>query len=328
MQAAARRRWIFALAALVLACGAALYAWQRREPVRRIGFLGMESAMQATRVAAFRDGMRSLGYIEGRNLIVEYRSAEGDFGRLPALAQDLVRQDLEVIVTAAPPPVRALQQATTRIPIVMSVHDPVGMGFARSLAHPGGNITGVAFQDWELSTKRLDLFRGVVPNLGKVAIVWNEAGGGARTLTAVEDAARSMGIATRAFEVRGPDEIANVVAAAKAWGAQGIVQLASPVITANRERLLAALAEHRMPASCELRLYVEEGCLMTYSADLDAMFREMAAITARILKGARPQDLAIVQPREFDFVINMRTAEALGLVIPEVIQLQTTDRIR
>jgi putative tryptophan/tyrosine transport system substrate-binding protein len=311
----------------LLALAAVAYAlWPK--PVRRVGFLGMDSTMQEARLVAFREGMRRHGYVEGENLAIVVRWAEGQFDRLPALASELVAQNVEVIVTAAPPPVRAAMKATSTIPIVMSVHDPVGMGFAASLARPGGNVTGVAFQDSELSTKRLDLLRSVVPNLTHVAILWNQAGGGRSSVEAVETAAASLKIATREFEISGPAEIPAAVAAAKAWGAQGLIQLASPVITLNRSVLLEALAANGMPATCELRIYVDEGCLMTYSADINAMFRELASIAVRILKGAKPAELALEQPREFDFVINLKTAEALGLAVPPIVQLQMTDRVR
>jgi putative tryptophan/tyrosine transport system substrate-binding protein len=313
---------------LALLSVATLAFAEQQPPVRRIGFLGMDSGMQASRIAAFRDEMRKLGFVEGENLVIETRWAQGRFDRLPALAEELVAQKPEVIVTAAPPPVSALQKATKTIPIVMSVHNPVSQGFAASLAHPGGNITGIAFQDADLSIRRLDLLRSVVPNLNRVGIVWNEAAGGMDAVRAVEHAADSMKIAARAFEVRGPDDLAKAVADAKAWGAQGIVQLASPVITFHRKVLLDALAANRMPATCEMRLYVEEGCLMTYSADLDTMFRGLAAITARILRGAKPADVPIEQPREFDFVVNLKTAQALRLAVPAVVQLQMTDGIR
>jgi len=288
----------------------------------------MDSAMQAQWVIALRDGFREHGYVEGTNLAIEFRFAEGRFERLPALAQELVAQKVEVIVTAAPPAVRAAQKATSSIPIVMVVHDPVGMGFVETLAHPGGNITGMAFQDSELTTKRLDLLRSVVPNLTRVAIMWNEAGGGVDAVRTVERAARAIKIEPRAFEVKDAGEIAAAVAEAKAWGAQGLMQLASPIITLNRRVLLEQLAAQRMPATCELRRYVVEGCLMTYSADLALQFRELGAIAARVLRGAKPADLPINQPREFDFVVNLNTAKALGLTIPKSIELQMTDVIR
>jgi len=318
-----RMRWLVAaIVALVLA-GAIAY-FLRPAPVRRIAFLGMDTQMQATRIAAFRDELAKRGYVEGRNLHIDYAWAQGDFGRLPDLARDLVAKKPEVIVTAAPPPVRALQQATDSIPIVMIVQDPVGQGFTDSLNRPGRNITGVAFQDWELSTKRLDQLRRVVPGLTRIAILWNDNA----TRHQVEGAADAMGLAWKSFEVRTPSDIPAAVASAKDWGAQAMLQLASPIITKNRKLLIDSLAANHMPASCEMRLYVDDGCLMTYSADLDKMFRGMAAMTARILNGARPQDTPVDQPREFDFVINMKTARELGLTIPQLVLLETTDRVQ
>ena len=191
--------------------------------------------MQAVRLAAFKEGLRALGYIEGRNIAIEYRWAEGRFDRLPELASQLVALNVDVIVTAAPPSVRAAQRASSTIPIVMSVHDPMGMGFAASLANPGGNITGIAFQDSELSAKRLELLRQMVPNLDRVAILWNREGGGTAAVQAVESAARSLGLQVISLEVREPGEFAAAIAAAKSGGAQGLIQLASPVITSIAE---------------------------------------------------------------------------------------------
>lgn len=322
------RRGKTSIGAFVLVSLATAVSAQQTEPLRRIGFLGMDSRMQASPFAAFRDGMRKQGYVEGENLVIESRWAEGRFDKLPALAAELAAQKVEVIVTAAPPAVRAAKSATATIPIVMIVHNPVGMGFAASYARPGGNLTGIAFQDSELSTKRLDLLRSVVPNLKRVAIMWNQAGGGQDAVRAVENAAEAVRIETKAFEVRGPADIPAAVGDAKSWGAQGLVQLASPVITLNRKDLLASLAASRMPATCEMRVYVEEGCLMTYSADLSAMFRDLASFTVRILKGAKPSDLPIQQPREFDFLVNLKTAQTLGLTIPPVVLIQMTEGIR
>jgi putative tryptophan/tyrosine transport system substrate-binding protein len=296
--------------------------------VRRIGFIGMDSGMQAARLEAFREGMRQQGYREGGNLVIEVRWADGRFDRLPALANELVARKVEVIVTAAPPAVRAAKNATTKIPIVMIVHDPVGMLLAESLAHPGGNITGIAFQDAELSTKRVDLLRAVVPNLKRLAIIWNLAGGGDESVKAVQHVAALAGIETRAMEIREPVDIAAAVGDAKAWGAQAVIQLASPFITLNRRLLMEALAQYRMPASCEMGLYVQEGCLMTYSADLSGMFRDLSPFVAAILKGAKAADLPIQQPREFELVVNLRTAETLGLTIPAVVKLQMTNTVR
>jgi len=289
---------------------------QRPASLPRVGFLGMDSQMQAEWLVEFRDGLRALGYEEGRTIAIEYRWAEGRFDRLPELAAELVALKVNVIVTAAPPSVRAAQRATSTIPIVITAHDPVGLGFVQSLAHPGGNITGVAFQDAELSTKRLDLLRESVPRLTRLAVLWHKEGSGTGSVQAVEASARGLGIQVLVLEIREPQDFANAIASAKSWGAQGLVQLASPFITRHRAILLDLLTANQLPATCEMRRYVAEGCLMTYSASLKALFRRMAYFVDRILKGARPADLPIEQPREFEFVINLRTAKALGLTIP------------
>ena len=290
--------WVVALALL------SSHAWaQPQAAPRRIGFLGIDSQMQGFRVDAFRD-------------------------RLPELAADLAAQKVEVLVTAAPPAVRALQKTTSTIPIVIVAHDPIGMGFVSQLARPGGNITGIAFQDSSLSTKRVELLKSVLPNLSRLAVVWNQAGGGEDAVKAVETAAATLTLQTRAFEVRTPEDLPRAVSDARSWGAQGLIQLASPFITLHRRLLLDALSANAMPASCEMRLYVEDGCLMTYSADFSAMFRDMADYTVRLLAGANPAELPMQQPRHFDFLVNLTTASKLGLTIPAAVRLQMTAGIR
>ena len=320
------RRGLWGVIALTAGVIVALpVADQGAEPVWKIGFLGMDSGMQAVRVQAFRDRLAALGYVEGKNIAIEYRWAEGKFDRLPQLAAELVADKVSVIVTAAPPAVRPAKQATTTIPIVMVIHNPVGQGIVASLARPGGNITGIAFQDAELSTKRLAYLRDAVPSLVHVALLWNAQGGGPETVEAVESAAKALGLQTSAYEVHNAAEISTAIKAAKASGAQALVELASPFFTLNRKALIAELTANSMPATCELREYVVDGCLMTYSADLNAMFGQMATFVVRILKGAKPGDLPIEQPREFQFVINKKTADALGLRIPKSIEIQLTE---
>jgi putative ABC transport system substrate-binding protein len=299
-----------------------------QSPMRRIGFLGMDSQMQGFRVEAFRQRMRDLGYVEGRNLIVDIRWAEGKFDRLPALAAELVAEDVEVLVTASPVALSAAQKATSTIPIVGVGNNAVDMGFIASLARPGGNVTGIDFQNASLSTKRLELLMSVVPNLKLLAIVWNRAGGGDAAVKTVDAAAAKVGVQTRIYEVLVADDLPRAVADAKAWGAQGLIQVASPVITFNRKLLIDALDKHGMPASCELRLYVDEGCLMTYSADLTAMFRDLADITVRVLGGAKPSELPMLQPLEFDFLVNLSTARKLGLTLSPAVRLQMTAGVR
>ena len=323
-----RRSMIAALASALLLVYALSVDAQRSTTAPHVGFLGMDSQMQAEWLAAFRDEMRQRGYVDGQSVVIDYRWAEGRFDRLPALASELVALKVNVLVTAAPPAVRAAQRATTTIPIVMTAHDPVGMGFVESLAHPGGNITGLAFQDNELSLKRLDLLRQMVPGLARVAVVYNREGGGTSAVQAVETAARALGLQVLVLEVREPGDFATVIASAKSWRAQGLAQLASPFITKNRAILLELLASNHIPATCEMRRYVVDGCLMTYSANLAGMFRRMAYYVDRILKGTQPADLPIEQPREFELVINLKAARELGLAVPQILLLQANETIQ
>ena len=324
------RRCIVLMAMLIcgLLGGAAIAQAQSAARIWRIGFLGMDSSLQGPRLAALVQGLRELGYTEGRNIVLEQRWAEGDFALLPKLAAELVAVPVDVIVTAAPPAVKAAMGATTRIPIVMIVHEPVSSGVAVSLARPGKNVTGIAFQDTDLSIKRLELLRQAVPTLTRVAIVWNATGTDARIAHSVADTAKAMGMQALTFEVHNTSDLSDVIASAKALGAQGVVQLAAPFITRNRALLIEALARNGLPATCELRMYVAEGCLMTYSANIDAMFRREAAYVDRILRGANPAELAIEQPREFELIINLKTAQALGLTIPPMLRFQANEVIQ
>ena len=314
---------------LVLAAGGLLasLAFEGRcaEPVPRIGFLGMDSTMQAERVEAFREGLRALGYVDGKNIVIVYRWAEGKMELLPQIASELVADKVSVIVTAAPPAVLAARRATTTIPIVMFINNPVEQGLAASLAHPGGNVTGIAFQNAELTTKRLSLLRDAVPGLQRIAILWNNEGGANYALQAVESAAKALGVQTKAFEVHDAAEIAPTIKSAKVWGAQGLIELASPFFTLNRKLLVEQLSANRMPASCTLREYVVDGCLMAYGPDYNAMIGQLASFVVRILKGANPADLAIEQPREFMLVINKQAADLLGLRIPKSLELQMSE---
>ena len=326
--ASRRHTMLTALASALLLAATLPAEGQRPTAAPHVGFLGMDSVMQAEWLVAFRDELRQRGYVDGQSVVIDYRWAEGRFDRLPAMADELVALKVSVLVTAAPPAVRAAQRATTTIPIVMTAHDPVGMGFVESLAHPGGNITGLAFQDDQLSQKRLDLLRQMVPGLARVAVIWNQEGGGTAAPRAVEAAARGLGLQVLVLEVREPRDFATVVATAKSWHAQGLVQLASPFITKNRTILLELLASNHLPATCEMRRYVAEGCLMTYSANLAGMFRRMAYYVDRILKGAHVADLPVEQPREFELVINLKTARDLGLTVPQILLLQANETIQ
>jgi putative ABC transport system substrate-binding protein len=326
-----RARWLVALLIVGVVAGVFAFVMQRPARIPHIGFLGLDSQMQAGRLGAFKDGLRELGYVEGQNIVIEYRWAEGHFERLPELGLELVALKPDVLVTAAPPAIQALHQATTTIPIVMAAgNGPVELGFVASLAHPGGNITGLAFQDTDLSAKRLDLLQQTVPHLKRLAILWNGMEGRMpeESRRNVEAAARALDLDVLALEMRESADFGTGIAKAKAWGAQGLVQMSSPFITKNRKALVDGLQANALPAMCEARIFVVEGCLMTYSASFDAMFRRAADYVVRILKGANPADLPVEQPRDFEFVINLKAAQALGLTVPSELQLQANEIIR
>jgi putative tryptophan/tyrosine transport system substrate-binding protein len=277
------------------------------------------------RQVAFLDELRVLGYLEGRTITIEYRWAEGRPDRLPALAAELVALPVDILVTTGgAPAVRAAKQATTSIPIVaMIMNDPVETGLVFSLARPGGNVTGHAFEASALSTKQLELLRETIPQLSRVAALWYEGGNHeASTVRATQDAARTLRIQLLAHEVREPADLVGAVAAAKAWGAQALLQIPSSFLFHHRATLVALLTAHRIPAMCESRPLVVQGCLMTYAPSFEAMARRTAYYVDRILKGAKPTDLPVERPREFEFVVNLKTAKALGLTIPQTLLLR------
>lgn len=321
-----RRPFVSFIAVWLLALPFATLA-QPATKVPRIGFLGIDSELQTERVAAFLDGLRALGYVDGRNVVIEYQWAEGHSDRLPELASELVKRNVDVIVTAGMPAVSAARGATSTIPIVgAAMNNPVELGFVADLRRPGGNVTGIAFQGADLSTKRLDLFRQAVPGLKKLAVIWNDAQGAqVKSVQRVEAAARAMGIQVLTLEIRQPGDFATAIAEAKAWGANGLLQIPAQFISKHRAVLIEQLRLHRLPATCEARMYVVDGCLMAYGASLEAMFRRSATYVDRILKGADPANLAIEQPREFEFLINGKTADALKLTIPQSLQYQMTE---
>jgi putative ABC transport system substrate-binding protein len=298
---------------------APLAAEAQRQHVPRLGFLGIEATIAPQqRQAAFIDGLRALGYVDGRTIAIEYRWAQGHIDRLPALAAELVGLRVDILVTThGGLPLRAAQKATTTIPIVaMIMNNPVEAGFVASLARPAGNITGQAFQASELSAKQLELLREAVPQLSRVAVLWYAGGNNeAATVRAVEEAAKALKLKLHVQEVREASDISRAVAGAKTWGAQALLQIAAPFFVQHRAALGALLTTHRLPAMCESRPLVVEGCLMTYGASFDAMARRTAYYVDRILRGAKPADLPVEQPTKFEFVINLKTSQALGLTI-------------
>jgi putative ABC transport system substrate-binding protein len=289
---------------------------QARTPT--IGFLGNANPTTgSSQLQAFRRGLRELGWIEGQTHAIEYRWAEGHPDRLPRLVAELVRAKVDVIVLSGPQSIRAAQRATTTIPIVfVLLIDPVTMGFVRSLARPGGNMTGLASQFEELITKQLQLLKEAVPNLSRVALL-RHAEATPSILTAAESAARSLGLAARTITVTTESEFDSAFKTALNARVGAVHVLPSPYLGAQRGRLIELAARYRLPAFYELRIYVEDGGLMSYGPSSSDLYGRSASYVDRILKGANPGDLAIERPARFEFVINRKTATALGLVIPQ-----------
>jgi putative ABC transport system substrate-binding protein len=309
--------------------GAALFATpfaaeaQQAAKIARIGYLGTNLAVSPHQHEAFRQGLRDLGYVEGRNVVIEYRSAEGKYERLPALAAELVALKVDVIVAAGgTPPALAATQATRTLPIVfIGAGDPVTSGLVTSLARPGGNVTGSSILAPELVGKRLELLKQAVPRVSRVAVLWQPGGGLAeRTemdmLKGAEVAARALGVRVQFVEARGPADFDGAFSEMTRARAGALTVLSTPMFGGERRRLVDLAAKNRLPTVYSFREYVDAGGLMSYGPDLADMFRRAATYVDRILKGAKPADLPVEQPTKFELVINLKTAKALGLTIP------------
>ncbi len=326
-----RRGWVAALATsvAVLAAPVAVVA-QPVSPMSKIPHLGLlrnGSPPGGNSEEAFRRGLRELGYVEGQTILLEWRWAEGRPERLPGLAAELVRLPADVIVTSGPDAIRAAQRATGTIPIVAAVmHEPVAFGFVARLARPGGNITGLSFQDSDLSTKRLDLLKEMLPRLSHVAALWDPVGGGELARRAAEEAARSLGLKLQVLEIRRPEDLAGAFDAARKGRAQALIQLSSPFFSSHRRAIGDLAIKGRLPTTCEQAQFVDAGCLMAYGPSFDDMFRRAASYVDRILKGARPADLPVEQPTKFELTVNAKTAKAVGLTIPQSLLLRA-DRL-
>jgi putative ABC transport system substrate-binding protein len=279
-------------------------------------------------LAAFRQGLRDHGYVEGQNIVIEYRAAEGRAERLPELAADLVRLQVAVIVTSGPQPIRAVTQATTTIPIVMAISpDPVEAGLVASLAHPGGNLTGLSVMAPEFQAKRLQLLKEAVPGVSRVAVLWNAASPGARW-RAMQAPARALGIALQSLAVHSPDDFDRAFEAAIRDRAEALYAMSDPLIGSHTAQIIAFAARHRLPTTFEHREYAEAGGLMAYGPNLQAMFHRAAAFVDKILKGAKPGDLPIERPTRFELVINLKTAKVLDLPMPPILLLQADEVIK
>jgi putative ABC transport system substrate-binding protein len=295
---------------------------QQAAKVARIGYLQTNLAATPHLQEAFRQGLRDLGYVEGRNVVIEYRSAEGRIERLPALAAELVALKVDVIVTGGRPQNLAATQATKTIPIVFAAAaDPVGSGFVTSLARPGGNVTGLSFLAPELVGKCLELLTQAVPGVSRVAVLWQLGSVGERTekdmLKEADVAARALGVRLQVLEARGPADLDRAFSDMTRARAGALTVLPSSMFFIERRRLVDLAAKNRLPAVYTSRDYVDAGGLMAYGANLLDLYRRAATYVDKILKGAKPADLPIEQPTKFELVINLQTAKALGLTIPQ-----------
>jgi putative ABC transport system substrate-binding protein len=312
----------------LLSLGSFTHAQQRTKSFR-IGYLSLLSPSSDTaRHDSFRRGLRELGYVDDKNVVVESRYAEGDTKRLPKLAAELVSLKPDVVLAGGSTAIGAMKKATSTIPIVMAHgSDPVELGYVASLAKPGGNITGLTHLAPELGGKRLEFLKHIVPKLSRVAILTDpETGGHGPQMKEVETAGPALGLQLRPFEARDAGSLENAFSAMSAWGAGALVVLQLPTLDRMRASIVDFAAKNRVPAIYPNDEYVQAGGMVSYAADILAMFRRSATYVDRILKGANPGDLPVEQPTKFELVINLKTAKQIGLTIPPNV-LARADRV-
>jgi len=319
-----RRCFLITLAALPLGA----LAQPRKVPV--IGYLSPVVPQNGTdwRYEAFVQGMKELGYVDGKNMRLVVRWGEGRLERMPAIARELVKMKVDIIVASSSPSVLAARDATRTIPIVMPLSsDPVGDGIVASLSRPGGNITGLSLMAPELGAKRLQLLKEVLKKSQNVAVIWNPAYTGMRArFREAESAAPAVGMKIRSLEVSDPRQMEAAFDAVSRSRPDGLLLLADPLTNSMRARIVEFARENQLPAIYETREFVEAGGLMSYGPNISALVRRSAYYVDRILKGAKPGDLPIEQPTNIELLVNLRTARALGLTIPNSI-LQTADQV-
>jgi putative tryptophan/tyrosine transport system substrate-binding protein len=317
---------LFISATLILTPVYLAYA-QKQATIPRIGVLLLGAPPNAN-LDAFIHGLQELGYIEGKNIFVEYRFAEGKADRLPELAMELVRLKVAAIFTTGTPAIFALKRATNTVPIVFfSTSDPIGTGVVASLARPGGNITGITVLASDLWPKRLELLKEIVPKLSRVAMVWNRGNAGmALEAKATQEVAGPLGVTLQDRGVKDPNELDTVLALMIKDRPDGFLALMDPVLNSYQKRILDFLAQNRLPAIFENKTWVEAGGLISYGANYAEAHRRAAALMDKVLKGTKPADLPVEQPTRFELVINLKTAKQIALTIPQSV-LYRADRV-
>ena len=312
--------WSLFLVAAVLLTVAVTVEAQQPAKVPRIGYLtagSLSSSTTSARIEAFRQGLRELGHLEGKNIVIEYRYAEGKLDRVPALAAELVRLKVDAIVTAGPIPTDSAKAATVTVPIVMTQDtDPVGNGFVASLARPGSNIIGLSTLAPELSGKQLELLKEIVPTISRVAVVGQSSYPGNSRGTEVELAAGAFGVKLQYLDVLDPKDIETAFRAVSEGHADAVLVLGGPVLISQRTQVVNLVAKSRLPAMYNVPGFVEANGLMTYGPIITDLSRRVAVYVDKILKGAKPADLPVQQPTKFEFVINLKAAKQIGLTLP------------
>jgi putative ABC transport system substrate-binding protein len=313
------RKIIFCLLTAALLSTVPFVEAQQTRKVHRIGFLsaGSESSMSA-RTEAFLQGLQTLGYVEGKNILIEYRAAEGKYDRLPDLVAELIRLKVDVIVATSTLAARPAKAATKTIPIVVLSGDPVGTGLVVSLARPGGNVTGVTNLSPDLSTKRLELLKEVAPGVVRIGVLWDPEGPvPLLAFKETQEAARAMGLQIQSLEVRGPmPDIEGAFKAASKSRAGALLTISNPLINSHSAQIVDRAGKNRLPAIYADLRFVDAGGLMFYGVDAAALYNRLAYYVDKILKGVKPADLPVEQPMKFELVINLKTAKQIGLTIP------------
>jgi ABC-type uncharacterized transport system substrate-binding protein len=319
-----RRAFLRTLSASLFAAPLAVAA-QQAGKVWRIGFLRSGHPPE-NYIAGLKQGLREQGYVPDQNVIVEIRATDGSVDQLPGLAEKLMRSRVDVVLASAAPAALAAKRATVSVPVIfVGVFNPVELGLVSSLARPGGNITGLAANAADLAGKRLELLRGIVPRLRRVAVLWHPANPtNPIQLKGAQAAARTLGVQLEPVSIQGPDDFDAPTKAVR--GADGLLQLESPLFVTYRTRLAELASRSRLPAIFSQREYVEAGGLMSYGADFHDLYRRAGQYVGKILNGTRPADLPVEQPTKFELVINLKAAKALGLTLPPSL-LQRADQI-
>ena len=324
-----RRRFLGTVTGSLIAAPLVAEAQQQAGKVWRIGFLSTQtSSMFQPQLNAFRQKLHDLGYLEGRNLVIEYRWAEGRYERLPALARELVRLNVDLILTPdGVPPTLAAKAATKAIPIVFFAGDAVESGLVPSLARPGGNLTGVSGLTAGLDAKRLEILKEAIPAATHVAILWNpDNPTGVPQRNRMALAAEALRVQLRMLEARSPSEIDKAFAVATAERSEAVLVLADPMLTSQRTRIINLAVRARLPLAAYFRTFTEAGGLLSYGPSTNDIFRGLAVYADKIFRGAKPGDLPVEEPTKYELVINLKTAKALGLAISQSL-LQRADQV-